>query len=94
MTNDNRWYSVLDDIDTHLEQQERALDAGRPDLVVAFALPPGRGPLPPNRQRPLSLISGQAGPNQRGVLPPCPDHSALTGLERRTTPCPVGDESS
>jgi hypothetical protein len=56
MTNDNRWYSVLDDIDAHLEQQERALDAGRPDLVIAFALPPGLGPLPPNLQPRLDTM--------------------------------------
>jgi hypothetical protein len=56
MTDDNRWYSVLDDIDAHLERQERALDTGRPDLVVAFALPPGLGPVPPNLEPRLDTM--------------------------------------
>jgi hypothetical protein len=48
MRYDNRWYSVLDDLDSHLTWQERALDEGHGDLIVAFPMPPGLGPLPPN----------------------------------------------
>ena len=53
---DNRWYSVLDDLDLHLQQQEDALDAGRPDLIVAFALPPGLGEVPPNLEPRLDMM--------------------------------------
>jgi hypothetical protein len=56
VSDDNRWYSVLDDIDAHLEQQERTLAAGRPDLVAAFALPPGLGPVPPNLEPRLDTM--------------------------------------
>ncbi|HZQ87351.1 MAG TPA: hypothetical protein VFA83_21085 [Acidimicrobiales bacterium] len=48
MSADNRWYSVLDDLDSHLAWQEQALAEGHADLIVAFAMPPGLGPLPPN----------------------------------------------
>ena len=55
---DNRWYSVLDDLDSHIAWQENALDEGHADLIVAFPMPPGLGPLPPNlepRMRRLRL---------------------------------------
>ena len=48
MNADNRWYSVLDDLDAHLQSQEEALAVGQAELIVAFAVPPGLGPLPPN----------------------------------------------
>ncbi|MFI5042196.1 MAG: hypothetical protein ACHQNA_10185 [Acidimicrobiales bacterium] len=56
MTGDNRWYSVLDDLDAHLLRQEEALDAGRPDLIVAFDPPSGLGPLPPNLEPRWALL--------------------------------------
>jgi hypothetical protein len=56
MTVDHRWYSVLDDLDAHLREQEDALDAGLPDLVVAFALPPGLGSVPPNLEYRLEIM--------------------------------------
>jgi hypothetical protein len=55
---DNRWYSVLDDLDSHLAWQERAVDEGHADQIVAFPVPPGLGALPPNlepRMRRLRL---------------------------------------
>jgi hypothetical protein len=47
---DNRWYSVLDDIDEYLDRQEAALAEGRTgtELDGAFPIPPGLGALPPN----------------------------------------------
>ncbi len=56
MSDDNRWYSVLDDLDAHLHLQEEALDGGRPDEIIAFVLPPGLGPVPPNLEPRLSLM--------------------------------------
>ena len=53
---DNRWYSVLDDLDAHLQYQESVLDAGRPDLIVAFVLPPGLGSVPPNLEPRLDIM--------------------------------------
>jgi hypothetical protein len=55
---DNRWYSVLDDLDSHLAWQEQAIDEGHADQIVAFPMPPGLGALPPNlapRMRRLRL---------------------------------------
>jgi len=48
MKPDNRWYSVLDDLDNHITWQESALAEGHADQIVAFSLPAGLGPLPPN----------------------------------------------
>ena len=48
MTVDHRWYSILDDLDAHLRYQAAAFEAGQPELIVAFPLPPGLGALPPN----------------------------------------------
>jgi hypothetical protein len=48
MRHDNRWYSVLDDLDSHVTWQERVLAEGHADLIVAFPVPPGLGALPPN----------------------------------------------
>ncbi len=55
---DNRWYSVLDDLDSHLAWQEQAVDEGHAEMIVAFPMPAGLGALPPNlepRMRQLRL---------------------------------------
>ena len=57
MTGDNRWYSVLDDLDAHLLRQEDALELGQAELIVAFEVPPGLGPLPPNLEPRFALLS-------------------------------------
>jgi hypothetical protein len=56
MTGDNRWYSVLDDLDAHLLQQEEALELGQAALIVAFEVPPGLGPLPENLAPRFALL--------------------------------------
>jgi len=56
MTGDNRWYSVLDDLDAHLLRQEEALELGQAALIVAFEVPPGLGPLPPNLEPRFALL--------------------------------------
>ena len=48
MNADNRWYSVLDDIEAHLQAQEAAFEAGQAGRIVAFPLPNGLGAVPPN----------------------------------------------
>jgi len=58
MSVDNRWYSVLDDLDSHLAWQEQAVDEGHADVIVAFPMPAGLGVMPPNlepRMRQLRL---------------------------------------
>lgn len=57
MNVDNRWYSVLDDIDAYLQQQEASLAEGHADLTLPFPLPPGLGPLPPNLGPRLTALS-------------------------------------
>ena len=52
------WPATLDGFARHLAEQRRALDAGDPDAVVAFAPPSGLGPLPAEHaDRAASLLS-------------------------------------
>jgi hypothetical protein len=53
---DNRWYAVLDDLDAHIGHQADVLSAGQPELIHAFPLPTGLGPLPPNLQHRLDTL--------------------------------------
>ena len=54
---DNRWYSVLDDLDAHLLTQEEAFSVGQAELIVAFEVPPGLGALPPNLGPRFALLA-------------------------------------
>ena len=56
MSGDNRWYSVLDDLDAHLLVQEEAFSVGQAELIVAFEVPSGLGPLPANLQPRFALL--------------------------------------
>jgi hypothetical protein len=67
MTGDNRWYSVLDDLDAHLLQQEEALELGQAELIVAFEVPPGLGPLPANLEPRFALLGRRSDDLLRAV---------------------------
>ena len=60
MTADNRWYSILDDLDAHLQYQAAALEAGQSELIEAFAVPPGLGDLPANLGPRFALLSARS----------------------------------
>ncbi len=57
---DARWYSVLDDIDQHITEQEAAAEAGRWDAIVAFPLPAGLGPIPPTLRGRLARLAARS----------------------------------
>jgi hypothetical protein len=90
MTSDNRWYSVLDDLDAHLNQQADALEAGRPDLIVAFTLPPGIGSVPPNLEPRLDILRRRSA--ELGAVVTPRRHEDARGLAtsppRRPSGCP------
>ena len=67
MTADNRWYSVLDDFDAHLQQQVDALETGHAELIVAFEMPPGIGSLPPNLEPRLEVLRRRSAELERVV---------------------------
>jgi len=60
VTADNRWYSVLDDLDAHLQYQAAALEADQAELIVPFTAPPGLGTMPPNLAPRLALLSARS----------------------------------
>lgn len=60
MTVDHRWYSILDDLEAHLQYQAEALEAGQFELIAAFAVPPGLGSMPPNLGPRYALLSARS----------------------------------
>jgi hypothetical protein len=65
---DNRWYSVLDDLDAHLGQQELAFEAGHAELIEAFVLPASLGAVPPNLQPRLDSVRRRSAALEAAVV--------------------------